>query len=150
MVKYSAVVFDLGNVLIPFDYQIVINQLNSIKSGLGSKFYKLYQENYNIHRDFEKGNYHSREKFLSIMLEWLENLVSEEQFCRIYSSLFTINQNVVELLPIIKSKGFILVLLSNTNPIHKKYGYEQKEFLKYFDKLILSHEVKSLKPEGDL
>lgn len=149
MAKYTVIVFDLGNVLIPFDYQIVINKFNKIKSGLGNKFYKLYEENYNIHRDFEKGII-STEEFLTIMLKWLEGKVLGKQFCRIYSSLFTVNQHVVDLLPLLKKKKFTLVLLSNTNPIHKKYGYEHYDFLKHFDKLILSYEVKHLKPEKEI
>lgn len=146
---YSVIVFDLGNVLIPFDYQIVVKKFNRIKPGLGDKFYKLYEENYNIHRDFEKGIINT-EQFLTIMLEWLEGKVFGKKFCRIYSSLFSVNQNVVDLLPALKKKKYKLVLLSNTNPIHKKYGYEHLDFLKFFDKLILSHEVKHLKPEKEI
>ena len=149
MVKYSVIVFDLGNVLIPFDYQIVVNKFNRIKPGLGNKFYKLYQDNYNIHRDFEKGII-DKEEFLTIMLEWLEGKVYGKKFCKIYSSVFSINQDVVDLLPVLKKKKYKLVLLSNTNPIHKKYGYGHRDFLKYFNKLILSYEVKSLKPEKEI
>lgn len=149
MKKYSVIVFDLGNVLIPFDYQIVVNKFNKIKPGLGDKFFKLYQKNYNIHRDFEKGIINT-EQFLTIMLEWLEGKVFGKQFCKIYSSVFSINQDVVELLPVLKKKKYKLVLLSNTNPIHKKYGYAHNDFLKFFDRLILSHEVKCLKPEKEI
>jgi putative hydrolase of the HAD superfamily len=143
---YSVIVFDLGNVLIPFDYQIVVKKFNRIKPGLGKKFYKLYQDNYNIHRDFEKGIINT-EQFLTIMLEWLEGKVFGKKFCKIYSSLFSVNQNVVDMLPALKKKKYKLVLLSNTNPIHKKYGYRHYDFLKFFDKQILSHEVGAVKPE---
>jgi putative hydrolase of the HAD superfamily len=44
-------------------------------------------------------------------------------------------------------KDYKLFLLSNTDSIHQKYGWQKYEFLKYFDKLILSHEVRSVKPE---
>ena len=149
MAKYSVIVFDLGNVLIPFDYQIVVNKFNNMKPRMGDKFYKLYQDNYHVHRDFEKGKM-GTEQFLTIMLKWLQEKVHGKKFCRIYSSLFTINQDVVDLLPVLKKKKYKLVLLSNTNPIHRKYGYERHDFLKYFDKLILSYEVKHLKPEKEI
>lgn len=149
MKKYSVIVFDLGNVLIPFDYQIVVNKFNRIKPGLGDKFYKLYQDNYSIHRDFEKGII-NKEQFLTIMLEWLEGKVVGKKFCKIYSSLFSVNQDVVGLLPVLKKKKYKLVLLSNTNPLHKKYGYEHLDFLKFFDKLILSYEVNAIKPEKEI
>ncbi|MBP9583351.1 MAG: HAD-IA family hydrolase, partial [Ignavibacterium sp.] len=40
--------------------------------------------------------------------------------------------------------------VSNTNSIHKKYGYQDYEFLKLFDKLFLSHEVGFVKPEEEI
>lgn len=143
--NYSVIVFDLGNVLLPFHHEIWIKKYNSIISGLGDKYYKKYLENYSVHRDYEAGKV-SDDEFISTNLKWLENEVSPEQFCEIYSKIFTVNQNVVELLPILKEK-YKIVLLSNTSGIHKKYGWEENSFLKYFDKLILSHEVGAVKPE---
>ena len=141
-------VFDLGNVLIPFDYNRIINNLNRIESGLGEKFYKLYKENYDIHRKFERREL-STEEFIKIMLGWLDGKVSAEQFCRIYGDLFTVNKKMIPLLEKLK-KHFKLVLLSNTNYIHQKYGWEKFEFLQLFDKWILSHEVGAIKPEPEI
>ncbi len=145
MSKYSVIVFDLGNVLIPFDYKKVIDAFNQRKTGLGDKFAKRYQENYNLHREFEKGNI-SLDEFLGTMTEWLEHKVTAEEFCRIFSDIFTRNREVIDLLPKLK-KNYVLCLLSNTNEIHEKYGYNNDGFLKTFDKLFLSHKVGSIKPE---
>ncbi len=144
-IDYSVIVFDLGNVLLPFHHDVWIEKYNSIYSGLGDKYYKKYLENYFIHRNYEAGKIKDDE-FVSTNLNWLENKVSAEQFCEIYSKIFTVNQNVVELLPILKEK-YKLVLLSNTSGIHKKYGWEENSFLEYFDKLILSNEIGAVKPE---
>jgi len=146
--KYSAIVFDLGNVLIPFDYDIIINKLNKISDGLGNKFYTLYKDNYDVHRKYEKWEINEQE-FLSIMLDWVEHKVTAEEFCEIFSNIFVVNENVAALLPILKEK-YKLVLLSNTNYIHQKYGWEHYSFLQHFDKLILSHEVGAAKPEPDI
>lgn len=143
--KYSAVVFDLGNVLIPFDYSIIIKKLNEVENGLGESFYKKYQTDYYIHRQLETWEL-STEKFLDIMMEWTNHKITKEIFCEIYSNIFTVNENVAALLPELKKK-YKLVLLSNTNYIHQKYGWEKYEFLKHFDKLILSHEVGAIKPQ---
>lgn len=145
MNKISVVVFDLGNVLIPFNYQIMINKLEVIESGLGQRFVEYYQSHYEIHRNFEKGLI-EEEDFINLMLETINYKIDGETFCKYYSEIFTINENVIELLPILKEK-YKLVLLSNTNGIHKKYGWENYSFINYFDKLILSHEVKAVKPE---
>lgn len=145
MKKYSAIVFDLGNVLIPFDYNIIISKLEAKKEGLGERFYKNYKDRYDIHRQYEKWEITEKE-FLSIMLEWSENCVTAEEFCEIYSNIFVVNEDVAALLPVLKEK-YKLVLLSNTNYIHQKYGWEKYPFLKHFDKLVLSHEVGAAKPE---
>jgi len=143
--KYSTIVFDLGNVLIPFDHNLWVQNFNEIELGLGDKYYRKYIDNYQIHRDYESGKLTDLE-FISINLEWLDYKVNERKFIKIFSDIFTVNNNVIELFPILKQK-YKLVLLSNTSNIHKKYGWEQYSFLEYFDKLILSHKIGAVKPE---
>ena len=145
MKKYSVIVFDLGNVLLPFNYSKPLSYFNGLKTGLGDNFAKLYRENYHIHREFE-GGLLSEGQYLNAMLIWLENYVSAEQFCQIFSDIFIQNKNVIELIPQLKKK-YKVVLLSNTNSIHQRYGYGQLEFLNWFDKLFLSHEIGAVKPD---
>ncbi len=149
MIKnFSVIVFDLGNVQLPFDYDILINRLNDVDDNLGTKFMDFYKNNYNIHRQFESGKL-SEEEFIKIMLNALEDKIDAETFCKIYSGVFSVNEDVVSLLPKLKEK-YTLVLLSNTNSIHRKYGWDHYDFLKYYDKLILSYEVGSIKPEEQI
>lgn len=143
--KYSAIVFDLGNVLIPFDLNIFINKINKLQAGLGDKFINFFRSNYELHREFERGNIPEKE-FIEKMLGVLENKIDAETFCKEYADIFTVNEEVVSLLPLFK-RNYKLFLLSNTDPVHQKYGWQKYDFLKYFDKLILSHEVGSVKPE---
>lgn len=143
--KYSAIVFDLGNVLIPFDYAPAINKLNLIDQGLGDRFIEFYKSNSYFHRDFERGKI-SEFDFVSKMLKVVDHKIEPETFCNIYSDIFSLNEEVIALLPILKN-NYKLFLLSNTDSLHQKYGWQKYEFLKYFDKLILSHEVGSVKPE---
>jgi putative hydrolase of the HAD superfamily len=143
--KYSAIVFDLGNVLIPFDYSRTIERINTVEPGLGDRFYEFYRLNYNIHRDFERGKI-TEEKFINKMLSAMSNKIDADTFCDYYSDIFTLNEDVISLLPKLK-KSYDLFLLSNTDSIHKKYRWEKYDFLKYFDDIILSFEVGSVKPE---
>ncbi|PIW97918.1 MAG: HAD family phosphatase, partial [Ignavibacteria bacterium CG_4_8_14_3_um_filter_37_9] len=80
----KAIVFDLGNVLLPFDYSVAVKRLNEIEENLGEVFLAFYKENYSLHRSFERGDL-SREKFISLMLNALHNKIDEETFCKIYS-----------------------------------------------------------------
>lgn len=146
--KYSAIVFDLGQVLLPFDYKSFIEKVNKHRPGIGEQFAELYKQNYYIHRDFEKGLI-SEEVFITQMLDYLHNVINGETFCRYWSDIFSFNDDVIALLPQLKKK-YTLYLISNTNSIHKEYGFGNYEFLKIFDKLILSHKVKSIKPEKEI
>ena len=66
--KYSAIVFDLGQVLLRFDYKYFVEKVNRHKAGIGERFLEHYKNNYEIHRDFEKGLI-SEKYFISRMLE---------------------------------------------------------------------------------
>lgn len=148
MKKYSVIVFDLGNVLLPFDYNDIIRGFDRIEKGLGMKFANYYKNNYEVHREFERGEY-TVENFTEIMLNVLERKVSREDFYNIYSKIFTVNDKLAAILPVLK-RNYRLVLLSNTNAIHQKYGWGDYGFLGHFDKLILSHEVAAVKPEAKI
>jgi glucose-1-phosphatase len=147
-VKYSVIVSDLGNVILPFDYNIAINKLEMIEKGLGKQFYKYMKSNYELHRKNERGDITS-EEFIRIMLSVLDNKVNAEEFCNIYSKIFVVNEPLVSLLSEL-CKNYSLILLSNTNKIHRNYGWGNYPFLKYFDKLILSYEVHAVKPEPEI
>jgi putative hydrolase of the HAD superfamily len=146
--NYSVIVFDLGNVLIPFNYIRSIDKLNQIEKGLGDKFIEFYKSNYYYHRDFERGKI-SENDFVNRMLEIIDHKIDAETFKKYYADIFSLNEDVVSLLPVLKT-DYKLFLLSNTDSIHQKYGWQKYEFLKYFDKLILSHKVGSVKPEDKI
>ncbi len=143
--KISVVVFDLGNVLIPFDYRNIMNKLDKIEKNLGENFLKFYRDNYQYHRSFERGDL-SENEFVEIMLSALGRKIDRKTFCEYFSHIFTENKDVIELLPKLK-KDYILVMLSNTNSIHYEFGWKQYKFLDYFDKIIVSYKVGAIKPE---
>ena len=70
----------------------------------------------------------SQEEFINIALSGVNHKVDSETFSKIYSDIFTPNTDVISLLPILKKK-FKLILLSNTDPLHKKFGWENYKFL---------------------
>lgn len=146
--NYSVIVFDLGNVLFPFDLKEVVRGFEQVEKGLGVKFAEYYKTNYETHRKFERGEY-SVDSFTEIMLGVLEHKVDRDEFYRIYSGLFRVNEDLVAILPVLKM-NYRLVVLSNTNAIHRKYGWGNHEFLGNFEKLILSHEVGAVKPEAKI
>jgi HAD superfamily hydrolase (TIGR01509 family) len=143
--KYSVIVFDLGMVLVLFDYNIALERLEKIERGIGVNYLNHYKSNYETHRQFERGDI-SEEEFLKETMIVFDGGIDKETFKKIYSEIFTVNDDVAALLPELK-KNYKLMLLSNTNSIHKEYGWKNYMFLKYFDKLVLSYEVGAVKPE---
>jgi glucose-1-phosphatase len=146
--KYPVIVSDLGNVILPFNYETAVDKLELIEKGLGNKFLTYLKSNYELHRKNERGDITS-EEFIKIILTALDNKVSAEEFCNIYSKIFVVNEPLVSLLAELHKKH-TLILLSNTNKIHRDYGWGNYPFLKYFDKLILSYEVHAVKPEPEI
>jgi putative hydrolase of the HAD superfamily len=146
--KYPVIVSDLGNVILPFNYETAVNKLELIEKGLGEKFLTYLKSNYDIHRKNERGDISSGE-FIRIMVRALDYKVSAEEFCNIYSNIFVVNEPLVALLAELHKKH-TLILLSNTNKIHRDYGWGDFPFLNYFDKLILSYEVHAVKPEPEI
>jgi len=144
----SVIVFDLGNVLLPFDYNKLLTKLEKVEGGLGEHFEEIYYSNYEFHRNFERGKI-SEEKFIERMLEILNHKIDSATFCNYYANIFEVNEDVVALLPKLKEK-YKLIILSNTDPIHTKYGWEHYELLQHFDELILSHEAGAVKPEEEI
>lgn len=148
MQKYKVIVSDLGNVLIPFDYDIMLRKIEAVEKGLGDRFQQRYKENYDVHRKYEAGEI-NQEEFLKTMDEWLEHKIDTEEFLHIFSDIFTLNDKVIELLEKLKPH-YRLMLLSNTNAIHQKYGWSKYTFLDMFEKKFLSHEVGAVKPEAKI
>jgi putative hydrolase of the HAD superfamily len=142
------IVFDLGNVLVPFNYQIVIDRLNRVEAGLGDYYQKFYSENYHFHRDYERGQL-TDDEFVAIMLGAVNHKIDAETYCHMFSEIFTVNEDVAALLPVLKRK-YRVFLLSNTSAIHQRYGWARYSFLQHFEKLFLSHEVGAVKPEAKM
>jgi len=142
--KYSTIVFDLGNVLIPFNYNNFFDKINKIETGLGDEMMLKYKNNHLLQIEYESGKL-SDQEFIEINLSWLNNKITKDQFCNIFSKIFTMNENVIDLLHDLKKK-YKLVLLSNTNNIHKENEWGKYSFIDNFDKLVLSHEIGAVKP----
>jgi hypothetical protein len=105
MNEIKAVVFDLGMVLIPFNYDFALNRLNLIKPGSGEKVMEFVRENYHYFRAFEAGKL-TTEEFIPMLMKAgeVEDLLSIDEFCFIYSEIFSINYDVRRTVEQVKTK----------------------------------------------
>jgi putative hydrolase of the HAD superfamily len=144
----KALIFDLGNVLIFFDWKIAERRLNEIQGGLGTLTTKFLKENNSIIKNLEKGKL-TEDEFLNMIKSDLNSKIDKITIAKIFSEIFWENSELTKLLPELR-KNYKLFLLSNTNIIHRKFGWDHYNFLKNFDKLFLSYEVGFAKPEEEI
>ncbi len=141
--QVDTVIFDLGNVLVFHDNAQLFRTFGMHAGIPGDDFSRLVPASLwgAIHSGQLDGEGIRREicRVLGVDL-------SEEQFRRDWNSHFKVNR---EILPLVESLiGQVKVLLlSNTNAIHMAYLIEELPILQRFDDLVLSHEVKKMKPD---
>ncbi len=140
---FEGIVFDLGNVLQPYDPWRVVDNLATI-SGRSRWLIALYFRISSRWRQFDAGRY-SKEDFCRRVIGELRLRISVLQFEQAFADMFTLNRQLVALLPEL-AKRYRLILLSDNNPIHSAYCFGQHDFYALFEHKILSFEVGVCKP----
>ncbi|MGI8669643.1 MAG: HAD family hydrolase [Aridibacter sp.] len=141
-------IFDLGNVIVPFEVDSKIKNLQ--------QFTKLKPED--IHekvllseeiRLFETGKISSRE-FFDFVKKTLDSKMNFEQFVENWNGIFILepilSKNLIKNL----SEKYKLLILSDTNEIHFEFIKQNFPILRYFDDFVLSYEVGFLKPSREI
>ena len=144
-------VFDLGNVIAPFEHrQIVVKLLQRTRSKIVSSPHEVFSflfdaENGFVNR-YEEGRMSSLEFFVTLRDRYgLE--VDFEEFKTIWNHIFWSSPDVNEVITYLKGKGFPIFLLSNTNELHFSYILKHFPIVHTLDEWILSFEVGAKKPQ---
>ena len=145
---HKAILFDLGRVLINFDFQRGYRVLAGLCPYAAEEIPRRLAGTGLVER-FETGLVEPHD-FVDQMRRILELKVDYDQFRGIWSSIFTdilIPENMLEGL----RRRHRLVLVSNTNALHfemirENYGH----LLRHFDHLVLSYEVHAMKPRPEI
>lgn len=141
----KAVIFDLGRVLIPFDFMRGYLRMQAL-SGLEPNEIRARLSRDELVRRFESGLI-GNHAFVDEVASRLGVQLDYDGFCEIWGSIFLpetlIPESVVEGI----RRNHRTVLLSNTNGIHFSMLDAKYPILQHFDARILSHEVKAMKPE---
>jgi putative hydrolase of the HAD superfamily len=143
-VSYRAIIFDLGKVLVHFDFQLGYRALEGLCPYSAAEIPRLLAATGLVER-LEKGWIEPRD-FVGRISEVLGLTVDYEEFCRIWSCIFRqtlVPDSMLEGL----AARYRLLMLSNTNAIHFQSIRENYPLLRHFHGLILSYEVNSMKPQ---
>lgn len=141
---YKTVIFDLGRVLVHFDFKRGYRALEGLCPHEAADIPKLLAGTGLVER-FETGLVEPRD-FVAEISRVLDLRVDYEQFCQIWSCIFMHTLVPESMLAGLKAR-YRLLLLSNTNAIHFDMISRKYPILRHFDDLILSYEVKAMKPQ---
>jgi FMN phosphatase YigB (HAD superfamily) len=144
MSQIQAVIFDLGKVLIGFDFQRGYDRMQALCGYPVAEVRRRIGAT-GLVPQLESGQVGSRE-FVERLGKALDVTFDFSQFCEIWSSVFLPGTLVPESLVLGLKKRYPLVLLSNTNEMHFEMLERTYPILGHFEKRALSHEVKAMKP----
>ena len=140
----KTVIFDLGKVLIPFDFARGYRGMEKFCDYPAAEIPKRIAATDLVHR-FETGLVEPRD-FVEQLSRVLDLRVTYEQFCEIWSSIFLPETLVPDSLLAGIRERYRLLVLSNTNAIHFAMVRQSYPMLRHFHDLVLSYEVKAMKP----
>ena len=144
-------VFDLGNVILPFENRPVAEKLyarSAHREGLTADeiFAYLFDLDSGSINGYEEGLCSSDEFFLDVRDRFRLQMGFDE-FAEIWNNIFRENSEVNEVIVYLKARGFPLFLLSNTNELHFAHIIERYPIVHLMDEWILSFEVGAKKPK---
>jgi len=144
-------VFDLGNVILPFEHRQIAVKLHEA-SRIQDRFtpddlFKfLFDRDHGLVNPFEEGLMSSVDFFARLREKYKLELEFDE-FQDIWNIIFDEDPEVNDAIMYLKNKGYPVFLLSNTNELHFSYIMERYPIVHSLDEWILSYEVGAKKPK---
>ena len=146
--KPSIVVFDLGKVLVDFDYSIAARRIAA----------RCTQPPENLHAflgsspllvQYETGSL-TRQDFFDAMRQATGFLGEVKEFGEFFADIFTAIPPMIELHAELRRRGIPTYIFSNTNDLAIEHIRRNFPFFKNFDGYIFSYEVKAMKPDAPI
>lgn len=144
----NTIFFDLGNVLINFSYQVLIDNIAKITLKTNQDIEKLLQT-FSSWEDYELGLI-STESFYNFFRSHFQTLATNEDIAWACCEIFFPNNTCIDLLKKFHKKKFKLGLISNTCFLHFEYLKKKFPIFHLFDTAILSYELQLKKPNIEI
>jgi len=144
----KTIFFDLGNVIIPFDFRPAFALLTQRCTCPAGEIPQRLRSS-NLIGQFETGRIDGPQ-FVAELSGLIGLQMTYEEFCGLWTSIFFPDPLVSESLLAGLAARYRLLLLSNTNPIH--YGMIKTRYplIRHFHGATLSYEVGAVKPSAKI
>lgn len=146
--KPSAVVFDLGKVLVDFDYGLAVNRVAARSRVGATELQRLVMEPKLLYA-FERGELTSEEFYAAIARE-TGFQGDYPEFARYFADIFTEIPPMIALHRDLRRRGVPTFIFSNTNDLAIDHIRRHFPFFAEFDGYVLSYEHGSMKPDAPL
>lgn len=144
----QVVVFDLGKVLVDFDYSIAARRIAAKASRPIDDIQVFINQSPLLFR-YETGLI-TTEQFFQEVCGFTGFSGSADEFGEFFADIFTPIPEVIELQAALRSKGVPTYIFSNTNPLAVRHVQRRFPFFIHFDGYVLSYEHGSMKPDSRL
>jgi glucose-1-phosphatase len=142
------VIFDLGRVLVDFDFKKVIRGLKR-HSPLSEAAIEHYFQSTPLWDAFERGLI-APELFFRDLCDHLQlEGLSFKKFAPLWNKIFSEKTDTVEILRQLR-RSYKIALLSNINVMHWEHVLNEHAFMKWFDHPVASYAVGHRKPDPEI
>lgn len=142
--KPSVVVFDLGKVLVDFDYAIAGRRI-AARSKLSAGDVQRFLDHSPLLCRYETGLM-TRQQFFETVRDHVRFQGSSQEFGDQFADIFTEMPEMIALHAALRRKGIPTYIFSNTNDLAIEHIRRTFPFFANFDGYILSYEIGAMKP----
>jgi FMN phosphatase YigB (HAD superfamily) len=144
----NVVVFDLGKVLVDFDYSIAARRIAARSTQPPENLHTFLSSSTALVQ-FETGLI-TRQKFFDQVRSATGFLGDIHEFGGMFADIFTEMPPMIELHAELRRRGFKTYIFSNTNDLAIEHIRRNFPFFQNFDGYIFSYEVKAMKPDAPI
>jgi HAD superfamily hydrolase (TIGR01509 family) len=146
--KPSVLVFDLGKVLVDFDYSIAARRIARLCSSSPDPL-KFFTQHAALLMSYELGNFSTQEFFNQIKAASGFS-GTQAEFNSFFADIFSPMQEMIDLQAELKKTRLPAYIFSNTNDLAVEHIRRRFPFFSNFDGYVLSYEHGAMKPAARL
>lgn len=145
MSTIRAFIFDIGNVLLRFDFSLALRKLSADPDAAAERVLELIEP---VKAAYEAGRM-ERADFQREVRAIVKFTGQDADLVAAWEDIFTENAPMVELVQSLHGR-FPLYLLSNTSDIHKEFIFRTYPVFRLFDDGVYSYLARASKPEREI